>query len=65
MSHRIYIVTETVSGTQHLVKAGSQSPQAVHYIARMQLAVVIARPLDVANLMAAGGSVLDATTSLE
>ena len=55
---RIYVVTNTITGVKHLVKATSQS-QALSLLAREVLEVAIARPLEVANLMSAGAPYLN------
>ena len=64
MSRRIYIVTNTITGAKHLVKAGSQS-QALNLLARELLEVVIARPVQVAELLTAGAPLLDPDTQPE
>ena len=64
MSRRIYIVTNTITGVKHLVKAGSQA-QALSLLARELLVVALARPVQVAELLTAGAPLLDPDTQPE
>lgn len=57
---RIYIVTDKVANSKHLVKATNQA-QAVRHIAAARLDCMVANSIEVVTLMQSGATVEDAT----
>lgn len=61
---RIYLVRDTATGAQRLIRAGNQA-QAVRHAARSQFNVEVAGQDDLVVLIAAGTVVEDAGTTVE
>jgi len=53
MSARIYLVTDTATDKERLIRAGNQA-QAIGFAARTRFAATVAKQDDLVNLVAAG-----------
>ena len=64
MAARIYLVTETDTNEQHLVRAHNQS-QAVRHVAQTKFIVGVANQDALVSLVAAGKKVVNSTASVD
>ena len=64
MNSRIYRVSNSVTGAEHLVRAHSQA-QAIRHVVAEQFAARVAGQETIVEMLTAGGVVLDATRDPE